>query len=278
MARKKAIPTHENHERWLVSYADFITLLFAFFVVMFASSQTDKAKAQQVSDSVKEALEKGGVSSRRAGDYGRHGGREGQRQRDDEGSWRSPAEPEGRSRHAANCCPRCSTSPRPCPLRSRKVKLRCTWSRGGWWSACGRPRSFLRASDTIDQPLTTVWTRSVRPSANCPTSCGWKATPTRFPSTRPFRSNWELSAARSIAMLGCSPAVASSRAPHGDRRDTRTPCRWTPMKPRGPGAQPARRYRDSCPAGRGEGADIRRAQALIAGGAQSNYPWHSNCQ
>ena len=62
MARKKAQPEHENHERWLVSYADFITLLFAFFVVMFASSQTDKAKAQQVSDSVKQALEKGGVS------------------------------------------------------------------------------------------------------------------------------------------------------------------------------------------------------------------------
>jgi len=33
-----------NHERWLVSYADFITLLFAFFVVMFASSQVDKRK------------------------------------------------------------------------------------------------------------------------------------------------------------------------------------------------------------------------------------------
>lgn len=63
MARKKAQPEHENHERWLVSYADFITLLFAFFVVMFASSQTDKAKAQQISDSVKQALEKGGVSA-----------------------------------------------------------------------------------------------------------------------------------------------------------------------------------------------------------------------
>jgi chemotaxis protein MotB len=56
MARKKH-QVHVNHERWLVSYADFITLLFAFFVVMFASSQTDKGRAQQVSDSVKKALE-----------------------------------------------------------------------------------------------------------------------------------------------------------------------------------------------------------------------------
>jgi len=55
MARKKQ-ESHVNHERWLVSYADFITLLFAFFVVMFATSQTDKGKAQQVSDSVKKAL------------------------------------------------------------------------------------------------------------------------------------------------------------------------------------------------------------------------------
>jgi chemotaxis protein MotB len=43
MSRKKQAE-HVNHERWLVSYADFITLLFAFFVVLFASSQTDKKK------------------------------------------------------------------------------------------------------------------------------------------------------------------------------------------------------------------------------------------
>jgi chemotaxis protein MotB len=54
--------THENHERWLVSYADFITLLFAFFVVMFASTQADKDKAKQVSESVREALEHGEFS------------------------------------------------------------------------------------------------------------------------------------------------------------------------------------------------------------------------
>jgi chemotaxis protein MotB len=49
----------ENHERWLVSYADFITLLFAFFVVMFASSQTDKGRARQVSEAVAKALQDG---------------------------------------------------------------------------------------------------------------------------------------------------------------------------------------------------------------------------
>ena len=63
MARTKKHPEHENHERWLVSYADFITLLFAFFVVMFASSQGDKGKAQQVSDGVKKALEGENIST-----------------------------------------------------------------------------------------------------------------------------------------------------------------------------------------------------------------------
>src|SRR4051794_13274446 len=61
--KRKHTAAHENHERWLVSYADFITLLFAFFVVMFASTQTDKQKAKQVSESVKEALEHGEFSN-----------------------------------------------------------------------------------------------------------------------------------------------------------------------------------------------------------------------
>jgi chemotaxis protein MotB len=55
--RKKKPPAHENHERWLVSYADFITLLFAFFVVMFASSQADKGRAKAVSEAVEKALD-----------------------------------------------------------------------------------------------------------------------------------------------------------------------------------------------------------------------------
>src|ERR1700731_4132965 len=62
MSRKKH-EAHENHERWLVSYADFITLLFAFFVVMFATAQSDKSNAKEVSEAVREAFQHGQLSS-----------------------------------------------------------------------------------------------------------------------------------------------------------------------------------------------------------------------
>lgn len=55
MSRKKK-HEHVNHERWLVSYADFITLLFAFFVVLFASSQADKKKQSQVAAAMQAAF------------------------------------------------------------------------------------------------------------------------------------------------------------------------------------------------------------------------------
>lgn len=56
MARRKAHEEHENHERWLVSYADFITLLFAFFVVMYALSTVNEGKYRVLSDSLVNAF------------------------------------------------------------------------------------------------------------------------------------------------------------------------------------------------------------------------------
>lgn len=53
---KKKHPEHVNHERWLVSYADFITLLFAFFVVLFASGQSDKKKSQRMAAAMQAAF------------------------------------------------------------------------------------------------------------------------------------------------------------------------------------------------------------------------------
>ena len=56
MARKKKPEKHANHERWLVSYGDFITLLFAVFVTLYAMSQTDKKKVEQVAASYRSAF------------------------------------------------------------------------------------------------------------------------------------------------------------------------------------------------------------------------------
>ncbi len=54
--RRGQVEEHENHERWLVSYADFITLLFAFFVVMYAVSEVDARKMKKLKGSVQFAF------------------------------------------------------------------------------------------------------------------------------------------------------------------------------------------------------------------------------
>ena len=56
MARKHKHPEHVNHERWLISYADFITLLFAFFTSMYAISTVDAKKAGQLVFSTRAAF------------------------------------------------------------------------------------------------------------------------------------------------------------------------------------------------------------------------------
>ncbi len=56
MVRRRREDIHINHERWLVSYADFITLLFAFFVVMYSISQVNDSKYRVLSDTFIEAF------------------------------------------------------------------------------------------------------------------------------------------------------------------------------------------------------------------------------
>lgn len=57
MPRRRNSDIHVNHERWLVSYADFITLLFAFFVVMYSISQVNDSKYRVLSETLVEAFE-----------------------------------------------------------------------------------------------------------------------------------------------------------------------------------------------------------------------------
>ena len=57
MSKRHKKPEKEgNHERWLISYADFITLLFAVFVTLYAMSQTDKRKMDQLVASLRESF------------------------------------------------------------------------------------------------------------------------------------------------------------------------------------------------------------------------------
>ena len=61
MSRRRRPRAHANHERWLVSYADFITLLFAFFVVLYASAQVDQRKVGRLALAIQVAFQELGV-------------------------------------------------------------------------------------------------------------------------------------------------------------------------------------------------------------------------
>lgn len=53
MRRQHRDVEHENHERWIVSYADFITLMFAFFTILFATSEQNVEKVKEFEKSVR---------------------------------------------------------------------------------------------------------------------------------------------------------------------------------------------------------------------------------
>lgn len=55
--------SHPNHERWIISYADFVTLMFALFVAMYAISMKDHTSGKRVSESVRQAVASGGLAS-----------------------------------------------------------------------------------------------------------------------------------------------------------------------------------------------------------------------
>jgi chemotaxis protein MotB len=61
VSRRQRHKPHANHERWLVSYADFITLLFAVFVVMYAASQVDNKKIGKMAHAIQAGFSDLGV-------------------------------------------------------------------------------------------------------------------------------------------------------------------------------------------------------------------------
>lgn len=70
MRRRRRVQRQPNHERWLVSYADFITLLFAFFVVMYSAAQLDKRRAGQLATAIQTAFQQYGSLPPKPADVG----------------------------------------------------------------------------------------------------------------------------------------------------------------------------------------------------------------
>jgi chemotaxis protein MotB len=199
---RKPNASHENHERWLVSYADFITLLFAFFVVMFASTQADKSKAKAVSESVKDALEHGQFSSTISTVLGR-GKHE---------NSKPPANPE-RVKQSENLPPQ--TAPPPADLakslttlqqglagelKAGKIGLKLE-GRGLVISL--REATFFASGDDTLAPgsdaIVAKIAAEIQGFGN-PVRLEGHTDSQPIHNSR-FRSNWELSVARSIAML-----------------------------------------------------------------------------
>ena len=202
MARKKKAAEHENHERWLVSYADFITLLFAFFVVMFASSQTDKAKAKQVADSVKEAMEQGSV---RAAVHEILGGTV-----DEKGKGNAQMKGPGGSEPknvkpeqvVAELLPSLHYLTQALEQEIKDGKIEVRLEPRGLVVSLRQATFFPSGEDALDPGTFDSIAKIATTIQKLPNAVRLEGHTDSVPiHTARFRSNWELSAARSIAML-----------------------------------------------------------------------------
>lgn len=206
MARKKKTPEAENHERWLVSYADFITLLFAFFVVMFATSQTDKAKAQQVSESVKRALDGekmttvlaailgGTVNDRGKGNAMMRGPGGVQKQ--------VPEKPEDKKEKLAELVPSLKILSEELKKEIESGRIEISMQPRGLVVSFAQAALFPSGEDVISPDAYEGLEKVAAAINRLPNPVRLEGHTDSIPIRTPrFRSNWELSAARSIALM-----------------------------------------------------------------------------
>jgi chemotaxis protein MotB len=204
VARKKKAPELENHERWLISYADFVTLLFAFFVVMFATSQTDKGKAQQVSDSVKKALEGekistmlaailgGTVSDKGKGNAMMHG----------PGGAEKPVPEKPDDRKLAELVPSLKVLSEELKKEIESGRIQISMQPRGLVISFTQAALFPSGEDVISPDAYEGLEKVSAAIGKIPNPVRLEGHTDSVPIRTPrFHSNWELSAARSIALM-----------------------------------------------------------------------------
>lgn len=205
MSRRAKAAEQENHERWLVSYADFITLLFAFFVVMFASSQADKGKAQQVSESVKKALEENQVAAAIAGILGGvvdDKGKGNAAMKGPGGVHSKPTAAERNPQVMAELMPTLDALTKSLDKDIAAGKLQIHLERRGLVISLREAAFFQSGDDAIDPGGYASIQKIAVIIKALPNSIRMEGHTDSVPiHNSRFRSNWELSSARSIAML-----------------------------------------------------------------------------
>jgi chemotaxis protein MotB len=203
MARRKRQADPENHERWLISYADFITLLFAFFVVMFATSQADKSKAQQVSDSVKRALEGEKISTVIAAILGDSSEIRSKSRvmAKDEGGIKEGA-PSTKGDKLAELMPVLDVLSRELKDEIESGRIEVRLEPRGLVMSFKQAALFPSGEDVISEDAWPSLQKIAFALAKIPNPARLEGHTDSFPiKNSRFRSNWELSAARSIALL-----------------------------------------------------------------------------
>jgi len=207
MKRTKA-PVHENHERWLVSYADFMTLLFAFFVVMFASTQADKSKAKAVSESVKEALEHGTFSAAISVVLGR-GRHESSTRQIAKGDQKDvplppppPPSPPGTPPHPADLVQSLAALQKGLDAELKSGKVHVQLEIRGLVITLQEAAFFASGDDALAPNNMPTLSKIADVVRGVPNQLRLEGYTDSIPiHNSRFRSNWELSSARSIAML-----------------------------------------------------------------------------
>jgi len=227
MPRKKKQEEHVNHERWLVSYADFITLLFAFFVVMFATSQVDKGKAQAVSDSVKKALEGESFNNVVAvilGGAANHTG-VGNAQKQGPGGDKKQAKPDNKKSTAVvvELMPSFEILKKQLAEEIKSGKLQVSMVPRGLVISFTQAALFPSGEDEIAKETYSSIKKIAEAMQKIPNPARMEGHTDAIPiHNSRFRSNWELSAARSIALLEAltSLGVDKDRLSIGGYADT----------------------------------------------------------
>lgn len=204
MRRKRRIYQHEDHDRWLVSYADFITLLFAFFVVMFASSQTDKGHFKQVAEAVRRALSGQAISAEPAIAKVLGG------TVDDKGQGNAMMKGPGGAQRAVKDAPENILELLPSLQRLNKElateidqgKLEVHLDPRGLVISLRQSAFFPSATDDIDPSTLPTLRKLAAVIGEIPNSIQLEGHTDAVPiHNSRFKSNWELSCARAIAVL-----------------------------------------------------------------------------